>query len=163
MKKEIWKDIPDSPGYQVSDMGRVLSFKSGITEICKPRVNIDGYEITSLSRGGVSVTCRVHRLVMAAFKGGSDLTVDHLNMVKTDNRLENLEYVSVRENVRRASEFKTLSSKYPGVCWFKRGKKWKAQIRYGGKKVYLGCFKSELDAHHAYESAYRLHVEPNEI
>ena len=37
----------------------------------------------------------VHRLVMLAFHGKSDLTVDHLNMNKQDNRLENLEYVTV--------------------------------------------------------------------
>ena len=44
----------------------------------------------------------VHRLVMLAFHGKSDLTVDHLNMNKQDNRLENLEYVTVVENTKRA-------------------------------------------------------------
>ena len=44
----------------------------------------------------------VHRLVMLAFHGKSDLTVDHLNMNKQDNRLENLEYVTTVENIKRA-------------------------------------------------------------
>ena len=44
----------------------------------------------------------VHRLVMLAFHGKSDLTVDHLNMNKQDNRLENIEYVTVVENTKRA-------------------------------------------------------------
>ena len=39
---------------------------------------------------------------MEAFEGKSDLTVDHLNMNKQDNRLENLEYVTAEENKKRA-------------------------------------------------------------
>ena len=69
----------------------------------------------------------VHRLVMLAFHGKSDLTVDHLNMNKQDNRLENLEYVTVVENTKRAlgikvkwngKEFRSFSdlSRYAGVA-----------------------------------------------
>ena len=43
-----------------------------------------------------------HRLVMEAFHGKSDLTVDHLNMNRQDNRLENLEYITAVENIKRA-------------------------------------------------------------
>ena len=69
----------------------------------------------------------VHRLVMLAFHGKSDLTVDHLNINKQDNRLENLEYVTVVENTKRAlgikvkwngKEFRSFSdlSRYAGVA-----------------------------------------------
>ena len=69
----------------------------------------------------------VHRLVMLAFHGKSDLTVDHLNMNKQDNRLENIEYVTVVENTKRAlgikvkwngKEFRSFSdlAKYVGVA-----------------------------------------------
>ena len=69
----------------------------------------------------------VHRLVMLAFHGKSDLTVDHLNMNKQDNRLENIEYVTVVENTKRAlgikvkwngKEFRSFSdlSRYAGVA-----------------------------------------------
>ena len=69
----------------------------------------------------------VHRLVMLAFHGKSDLTVDHLNMNKQDNRLENLEYVTSGENSKRAfgikvkwngKEFRSFSdlSRYVGVA-----------------------------------------------
>lgn len=69
----------------------------------------------------------VHRLVMLAFHGKSDLTVDHLNMNKQDNRLENIEYVTVVENTKRAlgikvkwngKEFRSFSdlSRYVGVA-----------------------------------------------
>lgn len=43
---------------------------------------------------------RVHRLVMELFKGQSDLTVDHINGNKHDNRLCNLQYVTTEENTR---------------------------------------------------------------
>lgn len=69
----------------------------------------------------------VHRLVMLAFHGKYDLTVDHLNMNKQDNRLENIEYVTVVENTKRAlgikvkwngKEFRSFSdlSRYVGVA-----------------------------------------------
>ena len=69
----------------------------------------------------------VNRLVMLAFHGKSDLTVDHLNMNKQDNRLENIEYVTVVENTKRAlgikvkwngKEFRSFSdlSRYVGVA-----------------------------------------------
>ena len=69
----------------------------------------------------------VHILVMLAFHGKSDLTVDHLNMNKQDNRLENIEYVTVVENTKRAlgikvkwngKEFRSFSdlSRYVGVA-----------------------------------------------
>ena len=64
---------------------------------------------------------------MEAFHGKSDLTVDHLNMNKQDNRLENLEYVTSGENSKRAfgikvkwngKEFRRFSdlSRYVGVA-----------------------------------------------
>ena len=45
-------------------------------------------------------TIKVHRLVIEAFKGKSDLTVDHINGNKHDNRLCNLQYVTTEENTR---------------------------------------------------------------
>lgn len=45
---------------------------------------------------------KVHRLILEAFIGFSSLPVDHKNMVKTDNRLDNLEYVTHSENLKRS-------------------------------------------------------------
>jgi hypothetical protein len=43
------------------------------------------------------------------------------------------------------------SSKYRGVCWNKKSKKWKVTIRYGGKKHRIGSFGDEEEAANAYD------------
>jgi hypothetical protein len=102
MNEEIWKDIPKYEGrYQVSNLGRVKSFRNGKQKILRlfktPR-----YLAVSFYPSGRRVTKKVHRLVMLAFVGPSNLQVNHINGIKTDNRLENLEYCTSIENNRHA-------------------------------------------------------------
>jgi len=101
--EEIWKDLPEYEGlYQVSNLGRVRSLKFGRERILKPGLNGRGYYTVGLCRGGKGETYAIHRLVMLAFVGESDLHVNHKSGVKTDNRLENLEYCTRSENIRHA-------------------------------------------------------------
>ena len=74
--------------------GRVYSLISN--KFLKFDYSNSGY--ARLKLNGKSV--RVHRLVMELFKGQSDLTVDHINGNKHDNRLCNLQYVTAEENAR---------------------------------------------------------------
>lgn len=102
--KEIWKDIPDYEGlYQVSNMGRVKSLNymgnKGREEILHQRINGDGYCDVRLSKNDHRKRKLVHRLVLKAFLYDSDMTVNHINEIRTDNRLENLEYMTSRDNV----------------------------------------------------------------
>lgn len=53
-------------------------------------------------------TIKVHRLVIEAFKGKSDLTVDHIDGNKENNNLNNLEYVTQAENIKRFHDKKVL-------------------------------------------------------
>lgn len=102
---EIWKDIPGYEGlYQVSDMGRIKSLnymgQQGNEAILHQRVEARfGYCDVRLSKNDHRKRLNVHRLVMLAFVGESELTVNHKNKVRTDNRLENLEYMTIRDNV----------------------------------------------------------------
>jgi len=101
--KEIWKDVPGYEGhYQVSNLGRVKSLKWSKERILKPRLDRVGYYHVGLCEGGERKSNLVHRLVMLAFVGESDLQVNHKNGEKSDNRLENLEYCTSSENTQHA-------------------------------------------------------------
>ena len=101
--EEIWKDVPGHEGlYQVSNLGRVKSLRFGKERILKPTPDKDGYYQVDLWKGGEGKTNKIHRLVMLAFFGESDLEVNHINGIKTDNRLENLEYCTPSENIQHA-------------------------------------------------------------
>lgn len=101
--KEIFKPIPGyEHGYEVSNLGRVKSLKRGKEKLLKPGLISGGYYHVILFKDGKGKTHKVHRLVMLAFIGESDLDVNHINGIKTDNRLENLEYCTASENTQHA-------------------------------------------------------------
>ena len=155
MSVEIWKDIPEYEGlYQVSNLGRVKSLKVRKEKILKPFSNPKGYLRACLSRDKEQRCFFVHRIVMLAFKGDSPLSVDHLNEIKSDNRLCNLEYVTIRENVTRATVSRGgASSRHVGVKWSDNARKWIATITYKGKAIHLGCFSEEKCAAKSYKDA----------
>lgn len=130
---EEWRKYRDMP-YEVSNMGRVKSLsrtfpmknpKSGTWQkrtlkerIRKPQEDMSGYHILVLSHNNKQSTHKIHRMVMEAFCGSSDLEVNHKNCVKTDNRLSNLEYVSRKENANHAKKmgrFKNNGSHYKDI------------------------------------------------
>lgn len=110
--EEIWKPIPGYDGwYEVSDRGRVRSFKKQNDERREtPRILSDwknkyGYSQVGLCLDGTRIYCTVHRLVMNAFNphpNSGKLEINHLNGVRDDNRLSNLEWCTRRENVEHA-------------------------------------------------------------
>ena len=104
--KEIWKDVPNYEGlYQVSNLGRVksLNYSRGSKEkMLKPKPNGNGYYYISLYKNRTPKNKYIHRLVTLAFYGESKLTVNHKNGIKSDNRLDNLEYRTQSENNQHA-------------------------------------------------------------
>ena len=92
-------------------------------------------------------TKQLHRLVVNA---PENLVTDHINHKTLDNRRCNLRNVSTRENMSNQKRKSELSSQYVGVTWFKRAKKWCAQIKINGKQTHLGYFSTELEASLAY-------------
>lgn len=112
--------------------------------------DIDGYYAVRSERLPVRRQVYMHRLIIDAPKGK---VVDHINHNSLDNRRSNLRIVSRRQNSQNKKG--NSSSKYPGVSWNKREKKWYATILIGNKRIHLGIFKEEIDAAKAYEKACR--------
>lgn len=120
---EKWVEISGHPGYEISDAGRVrtksrdVRIGNGATRRQEGKIlsqwlqSGPGYPQVQLS-GKRRVA--VHRLVAGAFLQGyaSGMVVNHKNGVKTDNRAENLEWVSQAENNRHAHEVLGV----PGSC-----------------------------------------------
>ena len=146
---EMWKDIPGYGDYQISNQGRVRSLKWGKSRILKGGTNSYGYLHVALSKNRKPRYFRIGRLVAQAFLPDWDeaLQVDHINGVKTQDRVENLRMVTNTENNK---SFKTkaqgCTSRFRGVCWHKCHKKWAAIITLAGKLKHLGYFDDEAEA-----------------
>lgn len=163
---EIYKDIPGYEGYyQVSNLGnvkslpRILIRNNGRTlslkeRILTPSLDTPGYRFVILCRLGKRRNYKISQLVAMAFlnhkRNGFNIVVDHINNVKTDDRLENLQLLTNRENCSKNRV--NGSSKYVGVCWDKSRKKWIATIQINGGLKNLGRFNTELQAHEAYQN-----------
>lgn len=96
--KEVWKPVAEYEGYFVSNKGRVLKVL-----LIKPW-NTNKYKYVSLSKNEQSKKHIVHRLVAEAFIPNPEKLkdVNHINGIKSDNGVENLEWVSRAGNVRHA-------------------------------------------------------------
>ena len=151
---EIFKDIPNYEGmYQVSNLGRVKSLKFNKEKILKLGLGGCGYLIVAFCKGKQK-TINVHQLVAIAFlnhkpNGNNGLIVDHKDNNPLNNRLENLQLISHRENLSK--DRKGCSSKYIGVCWSKKDNKWVSSISINGERKHLGLFKCELEASAEYQ------------
>ena len=151
--EEVFKDIPGYEGiYQVSNLGRVKSFRFNKEKILKPTVGSHGYYTVGLCKGKRK-TISVHQLVAMTFlnhkpDGTTKVVVDHIDNNPLNNRLYNLQLVTNRENT---SKDKKGSSKYRGVSWAKERNKWISSITINGKKKTLGYFNCELAASDAYQ------------
>lgn len=112
---EEWKDVVGFPGYQVSNEGRVRSYnkitsnarysvRHWKSRILKPKINPkDRISRYNLWRDGKEYTVQVHRLVAEAFiPGDTSLTVNHKDGNRQNNVVENLEWLSIADNIRHA-------------------------------------------------------------
>lgn len=106
--EEIWKKIEGYDGdYLISNLGRVKSYYNNKESILKQSIDRRGYYRVSLSKNSIKKTFSIHRLVSTAFIENKDnkLTVNHLDGIKTNNQVTNLQWATNSENIQHA--FKT--------------------------------------------------------
>lgn len=166
---EIWKDIAGYEGYyQVSNDGRIKSIerrinrttKTGLVHLKFIRERVlqqsfaGPYLKVNLAKSGVNKTTHVHSLVFKAFNDvyNPELDIDHLDEDKTNNKASNLQQITRRKNVSKGFLKHSTSSKYTGVTLINGSNKWKSALRIDGKRINLGLFNTELEAHKAYQN-----------
>ena len=119
-EKEVWCDIPNYEGYQVSNLGRIKSLERidalghRVNErILKPQMNSHGYYQVQLFKNSIRKFYCVHRLVWLAFYGSipEGYEVNHINEVKSDNRLSNLNLMTHKENMNYGSRTERSTKK----------------------------------------------------
>ena len=124
--QEIWKDIDEYIGYyQVSNLGRVKSldritsegrFRKG--KILKPTICANGYYVVELCKNGSGKQYRVNILVAKAFIVNDDpinkTQVGHKDETKTNNRVDNLEWVTPKENCNMPLRKQRISNSLTG-------------------------------------------------
>ena len=108
-----WIDIKGYEGlYQVNSLGEIKSLKRNTTstKILKQKTNKFGYKTVNLSNNGVAKSKTVHRLVAETLLVNvyGKPCVNHKDCDKSNNKLENLEWVTYKENMAHAYKNKLV-------------------------------------------------------
>jgi hypothetical protein len=130
---EDWRTIQGFERYEVSNMGNI---RRGC-KILKPGLDTYGYRQINLYNGGKRQTKKIYRLVLEAFVPNKENKpqIDHINRIRTDDKLENLRWVTSSENCRNKEGF---TEDMYGIGWSSKNSKYTVRLYVNGKETYFG-------------------------
>lgn len=133
MENIVWKDIIINgiiSHYEVNNIGQIRNKTTG--NILKPELDRYGYLKLNINVDNKKYTKTVHRLVAIAFIPNPENKpqVNHINGIKTDNRVENLEWATAKEN--------TVHAYSNGLIHIKCGSE-HHNSKYTDKQIHLVC------------------------
>jgi hypothetical protein len=150
----MWKDIPNYEGiYKINEIGEVLSVKKD--KKLTNTMDSTGYYCVGLTNKKTKIF-RVHKLMAITFLNhipdGHKLVIDHIDNNKLNNKIENIQIVTQRKNTTkdRVKDAPLGSSFYKG--------KYHVRFYLNGKNMYLGAFKTKIEAYLAYQSKLKDHA-----
>ncbi len=112
-----------------------------------------GYAASWVTTSGRREKVLLHRFILPA---PANINVDHVNGNRLDCRHSNLRLATRTENARNQRK-RISTSKYKGVAWHERARKWQVGICINGKRHHLGLFTDEVQAACTYDQAARVH------
>lgn len=111
--KEIWKTIAEAPDYEISNFGRVASKKYKDKRVLKQNRKPNGYyEVGLCYKPNKRKWFLVHRLVLSTFNpvdGMENMEVNHKDEDKSNNLINNLEWVTSKENCNYGNRNQKIS------------------------------------------------------
>ena len=150
--KEIWKSIEFSSKYEISNLGRLRTnfdkYKHIFTDeyrIIDGTIDPNGYKRITLRDKEKMKNTSFHRLVLETFKpikNMEQLQVNHINWNRSDNRLENLEWVTAKEN---------MNKKRPRICYNSH------PVKDNNGKIF-DSYRKCAEYHHITQNAVRWHI-----
>lgn len=136
----IWRSRPI---HHFCSVGASKTFNTRFAgQIAGTKTNKSGYAEVRINQRSYAV----HRIIFFMFNGYMPKCIDHINMDKCDNRIENLRPATLSQNGINSRNRRNNTSGYKGVSFCKSTKKWKASIKCQGKNINIGYFNDIKEA-----------------
>jgi len=159
----IWIDIPKYKGlYKINSLGEIKScdkITNGIKSIGRPIIlskNKVGYMFVKLSKNNKKQMFQIQKLMALTFVGyiPDGKVVDHIDSNKTNNDINNLQFLTIREN---SIKEKLAENGHIDICYRKDNNKWRVRLQISTGRLSVGNFEKINDALEAYDKACKDH------